>query len=66
MDSALDLYGALWCPACRRVKKFLQEQRVPFTWHADLHRRGRYIDQRPETTSASSSPGHGGTVTATA
>jgi thioredoxin reductase (NADPH) len=33
MDSALDLYGALWCPACRRVKKFLQEQRVPFTWH---------------------------------
>ncbi len=32
MESALELYGAVWCPACRRVKKFLQEQRVPFTW----------------------------------
>jgi thioredoxin reductase (NADPH) len=32
MSSDTTLYGAVWCPACRRTKKFLQEQRVPFTW----------------------------------
>ncbi|MBL8120956.1 MAG: NrdH-redoxin, partial [Anaerolineae bacterium] len=26
------VYGALWCPDCRRSKKFLSEQKVPFTW----------------------------------
>jgi thioredoxin reductase (NADPH) len=30
--SQIILYGATWCPDCRRSKKFLQEQRVPFTW----------------------------------
>jgi thioredoxin reductase (NADPH) len=26
------VYGAPWCPDCRRAKKFLGEQRVPFDW----------------------------------
>ena len=36
----LIVYGAPWCPDCRRTKKFLGEQRVPYDW-ADL-------DQDPE------------------
>ncbi len=28
----ITVYGAPWCPDCRRAKKFLGEQRVPFTW----------------------------------
>ncbi len=26
------VYGAVWCPDCRRAKKFLNEQRVPYNW----------------------------------
>ena len=26
------VYGAPWCPDCRRAKKFLAEQRVPYDW----------------------------------
>ncbi|MGH2579043.1 MAG: glutaredoxin domain-containing protein, partial [Actinomycetota bacterium] len=26
------VYGAPWCPDCRRSKKFLGEQRVPYDW----------------------------------
>lgn len=28
----ITLYGAHWCPDCRRSKKFLSEQFVPFNW----------------------------------
>jgi thioredoxin reductase (NADPH) len=28
----ITVYGAPWCPDCRRAKKFLGEQRVPFDW----------------------------------
>jgi thioredoxin reductase (NADPH) len=28
----IKLYGAPWCPDCKRSKKFLAEQRVPFDW----------------------------------
>jgi thioredoxin reductase (NADPH) len=28
----ITLYGAPWCPDCRRSKKFLTEQRIPFTY----------------------------------
>jgi thioredoxin reductase (NADPH) len=28
--SDITLYGATWCPDCRRSKKFLSDQRVPF------------------------------------
>ena len=30
---AIKVYGATWCPDCRRAKKFLGERRVPFEWH---------------------------------
>ena len=28
----LTVYGATWCPDCRRAKKFLSEQLIPYTW----------------------------------
>jgi thioredoxin reductase (NADPH) len=28
----ITVYGAPWCPDCRRSKSFLMEQRVPFAW----------------------------------
>lgn len=31
-DPKITLYGAYWCPDCRRSKKFLGEQFVPFKW----------------------------------
>ncbi|MDQ2961269.1 MAG: FAD-dependent oxidoreductase [Candidatus Dormibacteraeota bacterium] len=30
--SGITVYGAPWCPDCRRAKKFLGEQRVPYSW----------------------------------
>jgi len=29
----IKVYGASWCPDCRRAKRFLSDQRVPFEWH---------------------------------
>ena len=31
-ESTLRVYGAPWCPDCRRAKQFLGEQRLPFEW----------------------------------
>ena len=28
----ITVYGAPWCPDCRRSKAFLTEQRIPYTW----------------------------------
>ena len=28
----ITVYGAPWCPDCRRSKTFLGEQRIPYTW----------------------------------
>lgn len=28
----ITVYGAPWCPDCRRSKSFLMEQRIPFSW----------------------------------
>jgi thioredoxin reductase (NADPH) len=36
----IQVYGASWCPDCRRAKRFLSDQRVPFDWHD--------VDQDPE------------------
>ncbi len=36
----LTVYGALWCPDCRRSKQFLAEHRIAYTW-VD-------IEQKPE------------------
>jgi thioredoxin reductase (NADPH) len=33
MDDMIRVYGASWCPDCRRAKRFLGDQRVPFEWH---------------------------------
>jgi len=32
MESKVTVYGAYWCPDCRRSKKFLGEQFIPFRW----------------------------------
>ena len=29
----IQMYGAPWCPDCKRSKQFLAEQRVPYGWH---------------------------------
>ena len=31
-DPKVTVYGAYWCPDCRRAKKFLGEQFVPYRW----------------------------------
>ncbi|MEW6059421.1 MAG: FAD-dependent oxidoreductase [Actinomycetota bacterium] len=31
--AGIKVYGADWCPDCRRAKRFLADQRVPFEWH---------------------------------
>jgi glutaredoxin len=32
-DEPIRVYGASWCPDCRRAKRFLADQRIPFEWH---------------------------------
>ena len=32
MEPEIIVYGAYWCPDCRRAKKFLGEQFIPFHW----------------------------------
>ncbi len=41
-SDTITLYGATWCPDCKRSKAFLAEQRIPFTY-VDL-------EERPEAT----------------
>jgi len=31
-EAKITVYGAYWCPDCRRSKKFLGEQFIPFNW----------------------------------
>ena len=33
MDDLIRVYGASWCPDCRRAKRFLGDQRISFEWH---------------------------------
>lgn len=34
MEAAeIRVYGASWCPDCRRAKRFLSDQRIAFEWH---------------------------------
>jgi thioredoxin reductase (NADPH) len=33
MDDLIKVYGASWCPDCRRAKRFLGDQRISFEWH---------------------------------
>jgi len=32
MAEIITVYGAPWCPDCKRSKKFLAEHRVPYRW----------------------------------
>jgi len=32
VDPKVTVYGAYWCPDCRRSKKFLGEQFIPYRW----------------------------------
>jgi thioredoxin reductase (NADPH) len=33
MNDVIRVYGASWCPDCRRAKRFLGDQRISFEWH---------------------------------
>jgi thioredoxin reductase (NADPH) len=33
MSDTIQIYGAPWCPDCRRAKRFLGDQRIPYAWH---------------------------------
>ena len=32
MEEKIIVYGAYWCPDCRRSKRFLSEHQIPFEW----------------------------------
>ena len=32
VEANITVYGAPWCPDCRRAKQFLGEQRIPYNW----------------------------------
>ena len=46
-DANVTVYGAPWCPDCKRSKQFLGEQRVPYNWvDIDQDEEGRsYVQQ---------------------
>ena len=46
-EAKITVYGAPWCPDCRRSKQFLGEQRVPYNWiDIDQDQEGRgYVQQ---------------------
>ena len=46
-DATITVYGAPWCPDCKRSKQFLGEQRIPFNWvDIDDDEQGRlYVQQ---------------------
>jgi thioredoxin reductase (NADPH) len=40
VGDTIEVYGASWCGDCRRAKRFLGDQRIPYAWHD--------IEQEPE------------------
>ncbi|MEM7345366.1 MAG: glutaredoxin domain-containing protein, partial [Chloroflexota bacterium] len=32
MESGITVYGAYWCPDCRRSKRFLSEHQISYDW----------------------------------
>ena len=46
-DANITVYGAPWCPDCKRSKQFLGEQRIPYNWvDIDQDEAGRrYVQQ---------------------
>ena len=49
-DAKITVYGAPWCPDCKRAKQFLGEQRVAYNWvDIDQDEEGRrYVQQANE------------------
>ena len=49
-EDKITVYGAPWCPDCRRAKQFLGEQRVAYNWvDIDQDEQGReYVQQMNE------------------
>ena len=46
-EAKIRVYGAPWCPDCRRSKQFLGEQRVPYDWiDIDQDEEGRKYVQK--------------------
>ena len=46
-DAKITVYGAPWCPDCKRSKQFLGEQRVAYNWvDIDQDEEGRSYVQR--------------------
>ncbi len=43
MNEKIRVYGASWCSDCKRAKRFLGDQRVPFEWH-DIEQEPQYLD----------------------
>ena len=43
MNEKIRVYGASWCSDCRRAKRFLGDQRVPFEWH-DIEQEPEYLE----------------------
>jgi thioredoxin reductase (NADPH) len=43
MDGKIKVYGASWCSDCKRAKRFLSDQRVPFEWH-DIEQEPQFLD----------------------
>jgi thioredoxin reductase (NADPH) len=33
VGDTIEVYGASWCGDCRRAKRFLGDQRIPYAWH---------------------------------
>lgn len=47
VEQQIKMYGALWCPDCRRAKQFLDVRGIPFEWH-DIdqdEQAGAYIEE---------------------
>ena len=32
-QQTIRMYGAPWCPDCKRAKQFLSDQRIPYEWN---------------------------------
>ncbi len=45
MNSGITVYGAYWCPDCRRSKRFLSEHQIAYEW-IDIESRRRVKEPR--------------------
>ena len=47
VETSITVYGAPWCPDCKRSKQFLAEQRVDYSWvDIDVDEEARSYVQR--------------------